>query len=57
MATKGDNRLRILRCQCVEIVEVEEMNRHVMLYGAEKFHYGGFIGMPVSRSSVRPLKY
>lgn len=57
MATRGDNRLRILRCQCVEIVEVEEMNRHVMLYGAEKFHYGDFIGMPVSRSSVRPLKY
>lgn len=32
-------------------VDVEEMNGHLMLHGAEKFRYGGFIGMPVFENS------
>lgn len=27
------------------------MNGHVVLHGAEEFHYGGFFGMPVFRGS------
>lgn len=32
-------------------VDVQEMNGHVMPHGAEKFHYGSFIGMPVFENS------
>ena len=37
-------------------VDVQEMNGHVMLHGAEKFHYGGFIGMPVFENSGMSFK-
>ena len=37
----------IPRGQFVGTVDVEEINEHLMLHGAEKVHCGGFIGMPV----------
>ncbi|CAD6578981.1 MAG: hypothetical protein ASARMPRED_008914 [Alectoria sarmentosa] len=33
-------------------VDVEEINEHLMLHGAEKVHCGGFIGMPVFENLV-----
>ncbi len=33
------------------VVDTEEVNGHVVLRGAEKLHYGGFVGMSVFRSS------
>ena len=51
MGMKDYKRPRIPKSQHVGTVDVEEMNGHVMLRGAEKFHCGGFIGMPVFENS------
>lgn len=40
--------MRIRRKGQAESVDVGKVNVHVMLHGAEKLHYGNFIGMPVS---------
>lgn len=39
----------------VAIAEVEEVNGHIVLHGAEELHCGAFIGMPVSRISGTPF--
>ena len=45
---KDDRITRILRKGHAGSVDVGKVNVHVMLHGAEKLHYEGFIGMSVS---------
>ena len=48
-------RLGILGGFDVAMPGVEEVNGHIVLHGAEEFHCGAFIGMPVSRISGMPF--
>ena len=55
MMLVGRMRLGILGGCDVTMGEVEEVNGHIVLHGAEEFHCGAFIGMPLSRISGTPF--